>query len=132
MIDKAIATLAKSPDPSANIKDEVTRAQQVSGGIDKFKKDKGINLKNGGNVNMDYAKKERKQQAFEDREKKSREKGKLKAQKLKRGLKKITQKQKDITDQIIGGAKEMFGFKKGGVVCRGQGMAKNKKITKMY
>jgi hypothetical protein len=35
-------------------------------------------------------------------------------------------------DQIIGGAKEMFGFKKGGVVCRGQGMAKNKKITKMY
>ena len=39
---------------------------------------------------------------------------------------------KDITDQIIGGAKEMFGFKKGGVVCRGQGMAKNKKITKMY
>jgi hypothetical protein len=49
MIDKAIATLAKSPDPSAN-----------------FKKDKGINLK------------------------------------------------------------------KGGIVCRGQGMAKNKKITKMY
>jgi hypothetical protein len=66
MIDKAIATLAKQPNPSANIKDEVTRAQQVSGGIDKFKKDKGINLK------------------------------------------------------------------KGGIVCRGQGMAKNKKITKMY
>ena len=66
MIDKAIATLAKQPNPAANIKDEVTRAQQVSGGIDKFKKDKGINLK------------------------------------------------------------------KGGIVCRGQGMAKNKKITKMY
>ena len=66
MIDKAISTLAKSPDPAANIKDQMTRAEQVSGGIDKFKKDKGINLK------------------------------------------------------------------KGGIVCRGQGMAKNKKITKMY
>jgi len=66
MIEKAIATLTKQPDPSANIKDEVTRAQQVSGGIDKFKKSKGINLK------------------------------------------------------------------KGGIVCRGQGVAKNKKITKMY
>ena len=66
MIDKAIATLAKSPDPSANIKDEVSRAQQVANGLDKFKKDKGLNLKNGG------------------------------------------------------------------IGCRGQGMAKNKKITKMY
>ena len=66
MIDRAIATLAKQPDPSANIKDEMSRATQVGGGIDKFKKDKGINLK------------------------------------------------------------------KGGIVCRGQGMAKNKKITKMY
>jgi len=66
MIDKAISTLAKSPDPAANIKDQMTRAEQVSGGIDKFKKEKGINLK------------------------------------------------------------------KGGIVCRGQGMAKNKKITKMY
>ena len=66
MIDKAIATLTKQPNPSANIKDEVSRPQQVAGGIDKFKKDKGINLK------------------------------------------------------------------KGGIVCRGQGMAKNKKITKMY
>ena len=66
MIDKAISTLAKSPDPAANIKDQISRAEQVSGGIDKFKKEKGINLK------------------------------------------------------------------KGGIVCRGQGMAKNKKITKMY
>lgn len=66
MIDKAISTLAKQPNPSANIKDEVSRAEQVSGGIDKFKRDKGIRLK------------------------------------------------------------------KGGIVCRGQGMAKNKKITKMY
>ena len=66
MIDKAISTLAKQPNPSANIKDEVSRAEQVSGGIDKFKRDKGIKLK------------------------------------------------------------------KGGIVCRGQGMAKNKKITKMY
>ena len=66
MIDKAIKTLASQPNPSANIKDEVSRAQQVSGGIDKFKKDKGLKLK------------------------------------------------------------------KGGIVCRGQGMAKNKKITKMY
>ena len=132
MIDRAIKTLAAQPNPAGQIKDEVSRAQQVGGGIEKFKKDKGLKLKKGGNVNMDYAKKERKQQAFEDREKKSRGKGRLKAQKLKRGLKKITQKQKDITDQIIGGAKEMFGFKKGGVVCRGQGVAKNKKITKMY
>ena len=66
MIDKAISTLAKQPNPSANIKDDVSRAEQVSGGIDKFKIDKGIRLK------------------------------------------------------------------KGGIVCRGQGMAKNKKITKMY
>ena len=66
MIEKAITLLTKQPNPSANIKDEISRPQQVSGGIDKFKKDKGINLK------------------------------------------------------------------KGGIVCRGQGMAKNKKITKMY
>ena len=66
MIDKAISTLAKQPNPSANIKDEVSRAEQVSGGIDKFKRDKGIRLK------------------------------------------------------------------KGDIVCRGQGMTKNKKITKMY
>ena len=66
MIDKAISTITKQPDPSANIKDEVSRAQQVGGGIEKFKKDKGLTLK------------------------------------------------------------------KGGIVCRGQGMAKNKKITKMY
>jgi len=66
MIEKAIATLTKQPNPSANIKDEISRAQQVGEGVDKFKKNKGINLK------------------------------------------------------------------KGGIVCRGQGMAKNKKITKMY
>jgi hypothetical protein len=66
MIEKAIATLTKQPNPSANIKDEISRPQQAAAGVDKFKKDKGINLK------------------------------------------------------------------KGGIVCRGQGMAKNKKITKMY
>ena len=38
MIDKAISTITKQPDPSANVKDEVSRAQQVSGGLDKFKK----------------------------------------------------------------------------------------------
>ena len=26
----------------------------------------------------------------------------------------------------------LINLKKGGIVCRGQGMAKNKKITKMY
>ena len=92
MIDRAIKTLAGQPNPAGQIKDEVSRAQQVGGGTEKFKKDKGLKLKKGGNVNMDYAKKERKQQAFEDREKKSRGKGRLKAQKLKRGLKKLTQK----------------------------------------
>ena len=66
MIDRAIKTLAGQPNPAGQIKDEVSRAQQVGGGIEKFKKDKGLALK------------------------------------------------------------------KGGIVCRGQGMAKNKKITKMY
>jgi|TARA_A100001391_G_C5029314_1_gene267928 hypothetical protein len=66
MIDKVIQKLTKQPNPAAQVQDEVSRPNQVAGGIDKFKKDKGINLK------------------------------------------------------------------KGGIVCRGQGMAKNKKITKMY
>jgi hypothetical protein len=66
MIDRAIKTLAAQPNPAGQIKDEVSRAQQVGGGIEKFKQDKGLKLK------------------------------------------------------------------KGGIVCRGQGMAKNKKITKMY
>ena len=66
MIDKVIQKLTKLPNPAAQVQDEVSRPNQVAGGIDKFKKDKGINLK------------------------------------------------------------------KGGIVCRGQGMAKNKKITKMY
>ena len=66
MIDKAIQNLTKQPNPATQVQDEVSRPNQVAGGIDKFKKDKGINLK------------------------------------------------------------------KGGIVCRGQGMAKNKKITKMY
>ena len=45
MIDKAITTLTKQPNPSANIKDEISRPQQVAGGVDKFKKEKGLNLK---------------------------------------------------------------------------------------
>ena len=45
MIDKAIKTLASQPNPSGQIKDEVSRAQQVGGGIEKFKKDKGLKLK---------------------------------------------------------------------------------------
>ena len=96
---------------------------------------------------MEYAKKERRQQAFEARQKKNRAEGKLKAIEFGKKLKKITGKPKDLTDKFLGfmeqAGESLFGEvmekkpvskKQGGLIAKGCGKVMSDKIkkTKMY
>ena len=148
MIDKYIKlTTSSGSDVSKNIQGQIQQPQKVSGGVEGFKKEQGLKMKKGGNVNMEYAKKERRQQAFEDRQKKNRAKGKLKAIKFGKKLKKITQIPKDLTDQFFGFVgqagkslvdevteKKPISKKEGGFIAKGCGkvMSNRRKKTRMY
>lgn len=96
---------------------------------------------------MEYAKKEKRQQAFEARQKKNRAEGKLKAIEFGKKLKKITQKPKDLTDKFFGfvgqAGESLFGEvtekkptskKRGGLIAKGCGkvMSDRRKKTRMY
>ena len=143
-IKKATAQAEKVSD---NVRGQITQPQKVAGGVEGFKKESGLRLKQGGNINMEYAKKERRQQAFEDRQKKNRAEGRLKAIEFGKKLKKITRKPKDLTDKFFGfmeqAGESLFGEvmekkptskKQGGLIAKGCGKVMSDKIkkTKMY
>lgn len=143
MIDK-LYQIATMP-PEQRVKKEVKSSEMAGKGFEQQREDLGF--KKGGNVNMEYAKKEKRQQAFEDRQKKNRAKGKLKAIEFGKKLKRITQKPKDITDQFFGfieqSGKSLFdevmekkpiSKKEGGFIAKGCGkiMSNRRKKTKVY
>jgi hypothetical protein len=64
MIDKYIKlTTSSGSDVSKNIQGQIQQPQKVSGGVEGFKKEQGLKMKKGGDVNMEYAKKERRQRS---------------------------------------------------------------------
>jgi F0F1-type ATP synthase gamma subunit len=97
---------------------------------------------------MEYAKKERRQQAFEDRQKKNRAKGKLKAIKIGKKIKNFfIDKPEDTANKVIGFMEQMtesfanqmvekkpVSKKQGGLIAKGCGKVMSDKIkkTKMY
>ena len=96
---------------------------------------------------MEYAKKEKRQQAFEARQKKNKAEGRLKAIEFGKKLKKIAQKPKDLTDKFYGFMEKMsdslanqmvekkpVSKKQGGLIAKGCGKVMSDKIkkTKMY
>jgi len=96
---------------------------------------------------MEYAKKEKRQQAFEARQKKNKAEGRLKAIEFGKKLKKITGKPKDLTDKFYGFMEKMsdslanqmvekkpVSKKQGGLIAKGCGKVMSDKIkkTKMY
>ena len=148
MIDKYIKKATMQAEKvSDNVSGQIAQPQKVAGGVEGFKKESGLRLKKGGNINMEYAKKERRQQAFEARQKKNRAEGKLKAIEFGKKLKKITGKPKDLTDKFLGfmeqAGESLFGEvmekkpvskKQGGLIAKGCGKVMSDKIkkTKMY
>jgi len=148
MIDKYIKKATMQAEKvSDSVSGQIAQPQKVAGGIEGFKKESELRLKKGGNINMEYAKKERRQQAFEDRQKKNRAEGKLKAIEFGKKLKKITGKPKDLTDKFLGfmeqAGESLFGEvmekkpvskKQGGLIAKGCGKVMSDKIkkTKMY
>ena len=147
MIDKLLQQYTGSPNVSGMVQEETGKPGQVGKGLEGQKQKFKLRMKRGGNINMEYAKKERRQQAFEDRQKKNRAEGKLKAIELGKKLKKITQIPKDTTDKLIGFMektvesfanqmveKKPVSKKQGGLIAKGCGKVMSDKIkkTKMY
>ena len=147
MIDKLLQKYTGSPNVSGMVQEETGKAGQVGKGLEGQKQKFGLRMKRGGNINMEYAKKERRQQAFEDRQKKNRAEGRLKAIEFGKKLKKITKKPKDLTDKFFGfmeqAGESLFGEvmekkptskKQGGLIAKGCGKVMSDKIkkTKMY
>jgi len=147
MIDKLLQQYTGSPNVSGMVQEETGKAGQVGKGLEGQKQKFGLRMKSGGNINMEYAKKERRQQAFEDRQKKNRAEGKLKAIEFGKKLKKISQKPKDLTDKFYGFMEKMteslanqmvekkpVSKKQGGLIAKGCGKVMSDKIkkTKMY
>ena len=147
MIDKLLQQYTGSPNVSGMVQEETGKAGQVGKGLEGQKQKFGLRMKSGGNINMEYAKKERRQQAFEDRQKKNRAEGKLKAIEFGKKLKKISQKPKDLTDKFYGFMEKMteslanqmvekkpVSKKQGGLIAKGCGkvMSNRRKTTKVY
>jgi hypothetical protein len=147
MIDKLLQQYTGSPNVSGVVQEETSKAGQVGKGLEGQKQKYGLRMKRGGNINMEYAKNEKRQQAFEDRQKKNRAEGKLKAIEFGKKLKKITQKPKDLTDKFLGfmeqtgkslfdevTEKKPISKKAGGFIAKGCGKVMSDKIkkTKMY